>query len=615
MRTCAGSTRSPSPPSWTCERADAWLLEGEGAGAKETRLGSYAEVATSIADFSRPADVTAELVDVGRRDRAADYDGKDVRGKIVLAYGSPSPVMEQAVWKRGAAGILSCSSTRLNPLADAPDQIAWQSVPAEGRPERREDDVRLHPVGAGGQGPLGPLKGDVADRIFALGQARAVVPLRVHIVVESVVPPREEDGDGRGADPRYRPVAARDRPDEPPPGGEVLGQRQPVRRREHARDRPRADAADRARESCRSRAAASGSGGATRSTRSTGTSRTTPAKRRRSSPTSTRTWSARSSRSGSRTQFMARTPWSRPSYLSDVEESVLDAVVKGNNAYLPAWQSDSHAARRRLSRSRSFRTSEPASPSTRRRSPTSTRPTTSSSTTPGSGVPGTTLTNWPDENIHSSGDDLWQIDSDAVEAQRVRRGRDDLVARERRDRATSPLLASFVAARGAERLGRELATAETWLAGRHRALPTTGTVPPRTSSTWRSPRRSPASESVASHRRPVTGSGTRPSRTAPRCCAPSPPPSARGSAAPPAAAAPDAALDRLAKPHAAARPRTTLDAWLALEAPWPRSARTRERARRRGEGTGRGARKAGKSTAAAAPALRPDPDGSRRSRP
>ena len=44
---------------------------------------------------------------------------------------------------------------------------------------------------------------------------------------------------------------------------------------------------------------------------------------------------------GFRTQFMARTPWSRPSYLSDVQESVLDTVVTGNNAYLAAWQADS----------------------------------------------------------------------------------------------------------------------------------------------------------------------------------------------------------------------------------------------------------------------------------
>src|SRR5512144_1170239 len=107
--------------SWTCRRAEAWLLEGDGAAAKETKetkLGSYAEVATSIADYSRSGDVTAELVDVGAGDRAADYEGKNVRGKIVLSFGSLAAVTDQAVWQRGAAGILSWSSTRANPLAD-----------------------------------------------------------------------------------------------------------------------------------------------------------------------------------------------------------------------------------------------------------------------------------------------------------------------------------------------------------------------------------------------------------------------------------------------------------------------------------------------------------------
>jgi hypothetical protein len=51
--------------SWTCRRAEAWLLEG--SAGKETKLGSYAEVATSIADYSRSADVTAEPPTTGAR--------------------------------------------------------------------------------------------------------------------------------------------------------------------------------------------------------------------------------------------------------------------------------------------------------------------------------------------------------------------------------------------------------------------------------------------------------------------------------------------------------------------------------------------------------------------
>src|SRR5262249_31742521 len=120
-------------PSWTPMRAEAWLVEG-GASPRETLLGSFADAKTSIADYSRPANVTAELVDVGSGGKAADYAGGEVGGKIVLAFGSIGAVMEQAVWKRGAAGILSWNSSRLNPLAEHPDQIAWSGVPEDDGP-------------------------------------------------------------------------------------------------------------------------------------------------------------------------------------------------------------------------------------------------------------------------------------------------------------------------------------------------------------------------------------------------------------------------------------------------------------------------------------------------
>jgi hypothetical protein len=79
------------------------------------------------------------------------------------------------------------------------------------------------------------------------------------------------------------------------------------------------------------------------------------------------------------------------------------------------------------------------------------------------GVPGTTLTNWPDEYIHSSGDDLWQIDSTQLKRNAyvvaatawwlANAGPKDVDG-----------LAAFVAARAAGRLARDLATAQAWIA-------------------------------------------------------------------------------------------------------------------------------------------------------
>ncbi len=63
-------------PNWTCRSGEAWLLEGSGADAVQTKIASSADVATSIADNSRPADVTAEIVDVG-----AGRDAGRLRGQ------------------------------------------------------------------------------------------------------------------------------------------------------------------------------------------------------------------------------------------------------------------------------------------------------------------------------------------------------------------------------------------------------------------------------------------------------------------------------------------------------------------------------------------------------
>ena len=78
------------------------------------------------------------------------------------------------------------------------------------------------------------------------------------------------------------------------------------------------------------------------------------------------------------------------------------------------------------------------------------------------GVPGTTLTNWPDEYIHSSDDDLWQVDPTQLKRNAF------VVAATAWWLASAGepeanFLARFVAARGSERLGRDLATAEAWI--------------------------------------------------------------------------------------------------------------------------------------------------------
>jgi hypothetical protein len=112
---------------WSCTFGEAWILEPE-----ERKLAAYSSVAVSIADQSRTTHATAELIDVGRGAADADYAGKDVKGKIVLADGHVAKVHEEAVWRRGALGVISYDSNRSD-VFDAPDQVAWGRLPFEAK--------------------------------------------------------------------------------------------------------------------------------------------------------------------------------------------------------------------------------------------------------------------------------------------------------------------------------------------------------------------------------------------------------------------------------------------------------------------------------------------------
>ena len=112
---------------WSCTSGEAWLTAPE-----EVKLAAYGDVAVSIADNSRTVHVAADLVDVGAGTSGGDYEGKDVKGKVVLAGGSAAAVQREAVWKRGALGVLSYQTNRPEHF-DAPDQVAWGRLPYDAR--------------------------------------------------------------------------------------------------------------------------------------------------------------------------------------------------------------------------------------------------------------------------------------------------------------------------------------------------------------------------------------------------------------------------------------------------------------------------------------------------
>ena len=99
---------------WQVEAGQLWEIRPQ-----HLLLGDWATDPIRLADYSHTADVEAPLVDVGDGSHEADYSGKDVRGKIVLADGVLARVQALAVAKYGAAGIVS----------DMPNQnTAWSGL-------------------------------------------------------------------------------------------------------------------------------------------------------------------------------------------------------------------------------------------------------------------------------------------------------------------------------------------------------------------------------------------------------------------------------------------------------------------------------------------------------
>ena len=91
-----------SPSGWDIERAELRIVE-----PVDERLVGYPEIGMSVITYSNPGDVTAELVWVGAGTSDADYEGKDVSGKFVLATGYGGEVHRHAVLKHGAAAVVA----------------------------------------------------------------------------------------------------------------------------------------------------------------------------------------------------------------------------------------------------------------------------------------------------------------------------------------------------------------------------------------------------------------------------------------------------------------------------------------------------------------------------
>lgn len=115
--------RFEASPQWHARRGELWLET-----PVRRLLISHRDVPAALVPGSASADVTTELVYIGRGTRPSDYEGKDVRGKIVLTTGPIAAVVQPAVVERGAIGIVSTHNA-LGKAIDRPDLISWTRVP------------------------------------------------------------------------------------------------------------------------------------------------------------------------------------------------------------------------------------------------------------------------------------------------------------------------------------------------------------------------------------------------------------------------------------------------------------------------------------------------------
>ncbi|HYD11529.1 MAG TPA: M28 family peptidase [Allosphingosinicella sp.] len=88
-----------SRPGWNARSAELW--EGN------ERIASWADQPLSLAQDSVSGQADAELVDIGAGTSEADYEGKEVRGRLVLTSSQPEAVQDLAIGRHGAAGIVS----------------------------------------------------------------------------------------------------------------------------------------------------------------------------------------------------------------------------------------------------------------------------------------------------------------------------------------------------------------------------------------------------------------------------------------------------------------------------------------------------------------------------
>lgn len=435
-------------PSWSPVLGELTLTE-----PYTRRLAFTPEVALSLADYSRPTDISnAELIDVGTGTGEADYEGKAIAGKIVLATGPLGTVMDQAVWKRGALGIVYFTTSR----RDFQDQVPWARIPVQSTDKTKNgtfafvlsqrEGLRLRAELAAAKSPY-TLTARVESRFHEPASQSIVegvirgttirdrdIVLTAHLQEERF----SANDDASGCASVLEIARALKR---------LIDQGRIPRPARDIRfwwvdeiSAPEQYFAD------------------------------NPSERGQFLANINQDMVGAKQSIGSRVQFVTRPPASRASFLGDVVESIVEALVQGNTGYLAAGQA-------RLSRQaganpsggtvatdeQQFSRAVFARLGTRERYDARVVPFHNNTdhqvfNMPTIGIPGVTFTNWPDDYIHSTDDDLWQMDATQLKRNAVAVATSAFVLANARD-AELHTLAGEAVGRALSRIGRDIATA------------------------------------------------------------------------------------------------------------------------------------------------------------
>jgi hypothetical protein len=112
--------------NYTAIEAELWIVD-----PIEYKLADIGDHALYLSDGSSSANIEkAELVFIDGIDKD-EFEKLDLKGKIVLTASSPYRAVATAVWKKGALGVVCFPTSESRSAYDFPDQLAWTRIPRD----------------------------------------------------------------------------------------------------------------------------------------------------------------------------------------------------------------------------------------------------------------------------------------------------------------------------------------------------------------------------------------------------------------------------------------------------------------------------------------------------